>query len=94
MSKVLLINGSSHVKGCINRALIEICKILNEENIETEIIQVGQKDISGCIGCYKCQETGKCVFDDIVNEIAKKFRECDGFCGTVQINLNIKLHSI
>lgn len=78
MSKVLLINGSPHAKGCINRALIEICKILNEENIETEIIQVGQKDIRGCIGCYKCQETGKCVFDDIVNEIAKKFRECDG----------------
>ena len=77
IAKVLLINGSPHVNGCTNRAFIEICKILNEENIETEVIQIGQKDIRGCIGCYKCQEAGKCVFNDILNEIAPKFRECD-----------------
>jgi len=53
-------------------------KTLNEEKIETEIIHVGHKDIRGCIGCRKCKTTGKCVFDDIVNEIAPKFAECDG----------------
>lgn len=76
--KVLLINGSPNAKGCTNRALTEICTILNQENIETEIIHIGNKDIRGCIACYKCQEKGKCVFNDIVNEIAPKFRECDG----------------
>jgi len=76
--KVLLINGSPNAKGCTYTALTEVEKTLNEENIETEIIQVGHKDIRGCIGCRKCKTTGKCVFNDMVNEIAPKFAECDG----------------
>lgn len=77
--KVLLINGSPHVKGCVFTALNEICKVLNQENIETEMIHIGNKDIRGCIGCYQCQTAKKCVFNDVVNEIAPKFIECDGF---------------
>lgn len=76
--KVLLINGSPNAKGCTFTALTEVQKTLNEEKIETEIIHVGHKDIRGCIGCRKCEKTGKCVFNDIVNEIAPKFAECDG----------------
>lgn len=76
--KVILINGSPNAKGCTYTALVEVQKTLNQEGIETEIIQVGHKDIRGCIGCRKCKSTGKCVFDDIVNEIAPKFAECDG----------------
>lgn len=76
--KVLLINGSPNAKGCTYTALTEVQKTLNQEGIETEIIHVGHKDIRGCIGCRKCKSTGKCVFDDIVNEIAPKFTECDG----------------
>jgi len=76
--KVLLINGSPNAKGCTYTALTEVQKTLNEEKIETEIIHVGHKDIRGCIGCNKCEKTGKCVFTDIVNEIAPKFAECDG----------------
>jgi multimeric flavodoxin WrbA len=76
--KALLINGSPNAKGCTYTALTEVEKTLKEENIETEIIHVGHKDIRGCIGCRKCKTTGKCVFDDIVNEIAPKFTECDG----------------
>lgn len=76
--KVLLINGSPNAKGCTYTALTEVQKTLNEEKIETEIIHVGHKDIRGCIGCGKCEKTGKCVFNDIVNEIAPKFAECDG----------------
>lgn len=76
--KVLLINGSPNAKGCTYTALSEVEKTLNEEKIETEIIHVGHKDIRGCIGCRKCKTTGKCSFNDIVNEIAPKLAECDG----------------
>lgn len=76
--KVLLINGSPHPKGCTYTALKEVADTLNQEDIDTEIIHVGNKDIRGCIGCRKCKETGKCVFNDLVNEVALKFDECDG----------------
>lgn len=76
--KVLLINGSPNAKGCTFTALQEVANTLQEEGIETEIIHVGHKDIRGCIGCRKCKTTGKCVFDDFVNEVAPKFNECDG----------------
>ncbi len=76
--KVLLINGSPNEKGCTFTALSEVAEALNENDITTEIIQVGNKNIRGCIGCRKCKQTGKCVFDDLVNEIAPKFTDCDG----------------
>lgn len=76
--KVILINGSPHTNGCTYTALSEAAKTLNENGIDTEIIQVGNKDVRGCIACAKCREAGKCVFDDIVNEVAPKFEEADG----------------
>lgn len=76
--KVLLINGSPNRKGCTYTALSEVEKTLQENGIETEIIHVGNKDIRGCIGCRQCKKNGKCVFDDLVNEVAVKFAECDG----------------
>lgn len=76
--KVLLLNGSARANGCTARALKEVEKTLQEEGIDTETIVVGNKDIRGCISCRSCKKTGKCVFDDIVNEIAKKFEEADG----------------
>ncbi len=76
--KVLLINGSPHAKGCTYTALSEVAGALNAEGIETEIIQVGHLDIRGCIACNRCSENGRCVFDDIVNEVAQKFKESDG----------------
>ena len=79
MSKVLLINGSPHAHGCTYTALSVVADELNKAGVETEIVHVGNKDIRGCIGCYKCRELGKCVFDkDKVNEVAKKFDEADG----------------
>lgn len=60
-------------------ALHEMKKIFMEEGIETEILHIGNKNIRGCIACYSCAEKGKCVFDDVVNETASKFEECDGF---------------
>ncbi len=76
--KVLMINGSPRPNGNTSIALREMEKIFTVDGIETEIIQVGSKAIRGCIGCGKCAEAGKCVFDDAVNEIAPKFEACDG----------------
>ena len=76
--KVLILNGSPRVNGCTARALEEVSKSLNEEGIETETINVGNKDIRGCIACNSCAKTGKCVFNDIVNDIAVKFEKSDG----------------
>lgn len=76
--KVLMINGSPHKEGNTYAALKEMAKIFAEEGIESEIIQVGNKPIRGCIGCRACAEKGRCVFDDCVNEIAPKFEACDG----------------
>ena len=70
--KVLLVNGGPHKDGCTYTALSEVAKTLNEENIETEIFWVGTKPIAGCIACKICAKTGKCVFDDVVNEFVKK----------------------
>ena len=76
--KALLINGSPRVNGNTALALQEMEKVFVKEGIETEIIQIGNLDIRGCIACGRCSENGKCVFDDIVNEIAPKFQACDG----------------
>ena len=76
--KVLIINSSPHKDGCTARALKEVEKELIKNGIETINIHIGQEDIRGCIACNKCKEIGKCVFDDLVNEIAPKFEDCDG----------------
>lgn len=79
MSKVLLINGSPHEKGCTWAALDEMVKTFEKEGVETELIHIGSKAIRGCISCGKCSELGKCIFDDDpVNEVAKKFETADG----------------
>lgn len=76
--KVLLINGSPRKSGNTTIALEEMIKVFHEEGIETEMVSVGNKDIRGCIACGSCASKGKCVFDDLVNETAPKFKECDG----------------
>lgn len=76
--KVLMINGSPRLGGNTSIALKEMEKIFTQEGIETETVQIGNKDIRGCIACGRCAELGKCVFNDLVNEIAPKFQESDG----------------
>lgn len=76
--KVLILNGSPRANGNTARAIKELEKIFTSEGVETETIQVGNKDIRGCFACTSCYKTGKCIVDDIVNELAKKFEECDG----------------
>ncbi len=76
--KVLLINGSPHKNGSTYTALHEMEQIFHENGIETEMVSIGNQAIRGCIACRSCAQTGKCVFDDVVNETAAKFEECDG----------------
>ena len=76
--KVLMLNGSPRRNGNTSIALWEIEKIFVREGIETETIHLGNKDIRGCIACLSCEQKGKCVFDDLVNEVAPKFEACDG----------------
>ena len=76
--KVLMINGSPHAKGNTYTALHEMEKIFAENCIDTEIVHIGNQAVRDCIACYSCAKNGKCVFNDIVNEMATKFEACDG----------------
>lgn len=76
--KVMLINGSPHTQGNTFLALEEMRKIFVTEGIETELVQVGNKSIRGCIACGSCAAKKKCVFDDLVNETAPILKESDG----------------
>lgn len=76
--KVLLLNGSPRLNGNTEIALKEIATTLEKEGVETELIQVGNKAIRGCMACGGCRKIGKCVFDDGVNEIVEKFANSDG----------------
>lgn len=76
--QVLMINGSPRVNGNTSIALNEMEKIFHAEGIQTEILQIGNQAIRGCIACNSCRKNGKCVFDDLVNEVAPKFEACDG----------------
>ena len=78
--KVLLLNGSSNLKGCTYTALEEIAKTLQEEGIDIEIFQIGAEPLRDCIGCGGCRKGNGCVFrDDCVNEFVEKAKEADGF---------------
>ncbi len=76
--KVLILNGSPRANGNTAIAIKEMTKIFEAEGIETEVCQIGNKAIRGCIACESCGSKGKCVFDDEVNEIAQKFEQADG----------------
>mgnify|MGYP004543815199 CR=1 FL=1 len=76
--KVLMINGSPRANGNTALALKEMENIFKESGVEVETVQVGNKAIRGCIACSKCAQLGKCVFDDMVNEVAPKLESIDG----------------
>jgi len=79
--KVLLFNGSANQKGCTYTALKEVAKVLEEENVECEIVQLGSQPIRDCTGCGKCMELdNECIFkDDMINDLIKKAENADGF---------------
>ena len=75
----MLLNGSSRNDGCTDAALREVERGLNDNGIETEVVFIGNQPLSDCLACRRCAELGKCVIDDIVNEIVEKAKTCDGF---------------
>ena len=76
--KVLILNGSPRINGNTALAVREMEKVFAESGVAAETIQIGNKDIRGCIACGSCAQKGKCAFDDIVNELAPKFEAADG----------------
>ena len=76
---VLMINGSPRINGNTTIALNEMKKIFDDHTIESTIIQIGNQDIRGCIACNQCKQSGHCVFDDAVNQIAPLLEKADGF---------------
>ena len=76
--KILMLNGSPRANGNTAAALREMEMVFAAQGISTETMQVGQRDIRGCIACGRCAELGRCVFDDVVNQIAPEFEEADG----------------
>ncbi|HTY91549.1 MAG TPA: flavodoxin family protein [Methanocella sp.] len=77
--KVLLVNGSPHKNGSTHTALTEVAKTLNEEGIDTEIFWIGIKPLAGCIACKKCAKTGRCAFNDRVNDFLDIAKDTDGY---------------
>lgn len=76
--KVLMLNGSPRKNGNTSAALKEMERVFLREGVEVETVQIGARDIRGCIACYSCSKTGRCVFEDEVNQLAPKFEEADG----------------
>ena len=78
--KVLIVNGSSHVNGTTMQAVQEVEKVFHDANVDTEVIQLGNKPIRDCIQCGYCFKHGECVFkDDDVNAFVEKAKDADGF---------------
>ncbi|MDE5560683.1 MAG: flavodoxin family protein [Bacteroidaceae bacterium] len=76
--KVLVVNGSPHLKGCTDRGLREVENVLVAAGIEVVRVNIGNKDVRGCAGCGFCREHGRCVFNDQVNDAALEFAQADG----------------
>ena len=77
--KVLLVNGSPHKTGCTFTALNEVAAALEKEGIDTEIFWIGIKPLAGCTSCKTCAKTGRCMFDDTVNEFLDIAKDADGY---------------
>jgi len=75
---ILILNGSPRADGNITAAIDEMVKVFDQEGMETKIVRVGNKNVRGCLACGSCYKTGKCVIDDVVNEIAPEFEKADG----------------
>lgn len=78
MEKVLMLKGSPRAKGNIALAFHEMEQVFDELGVAHENILLGRQVVRGCVACESCRKTGKCAFDDIVNDLAGKFESADG----------------
>lgn len=76
--KVLGISGSPNENGNTAYAVRYALDILKKDGIETRFMSLAGNDIHPCIGCWKCTETGECIFDDYMTQILDGMRWCDG----------------
>lgn len=76
--KVLIINGSPRANGNTTTAVNEMVKVFEEEGVEVQVVRIGSRDVRGCMACGACAKKGRCVYDDVVNELAPLFEEADG----------------
>ena len=76
--KVLIINGSPRANGNTTTAVNEMVKVFEEEGVEVQVVRIGSRDVRGCMACGACAKKGRCVYDDVVNELAPMFEEADG----------------
>lgn len=83
--KVLVINGSPRRGGNTSIAIAEMQKVFDEAGVETKVVQVGNKDVRGCTSCYFCKKNGRCVFDDVVNEVASELEGADGLVAAAAV---------
>ena len=78
--KVLMLNGSGNANGSTRAGLDIMAEVFAADGVDSEIVCVGAKPVRDCLGCNKCAERGKCVFqDDGVNEFVEKAMAADGF---------------
>ena len=81
MTKVVAFNGSPRPQGNTSLLVQEVFTVLEENGIETEIIQIGNKKVHGCTACGKCREIqdAKChIKNDLLNQCIEKMIEADG----------------
>ena len=78
MYESYIIEWKSSCKGNTYLALEEMAKVFETQGIESEIVQVGNQGVRGCMACGYCHDHGKCVIQDVVNDLAQKFEQCDG----------------
>ena len=76
--KVLIINSSPRKDGNSSLLINEIKKVFKENDIECEVLLIGNKNIRGCIACNYCSDNGECVFKDDINKAGKILKESDG----------------
>lgn len=76
--RVLILNGSPKANGNTAFALSQMAAVFAENNVDVDTVQVGSQAIRGCTGCGSCYKTGRCVFDDLVNQVAAKLDTYDG----------------
>ena len=79
--KVVALNTSARKDGNTAILLNTVLDEFKSENMETELIQLGGKTLSGCRACYKCFETQDrhCIQKkDMLNDILDKMVLADG----------------
>jgi multimeric flavodoxin WrbA len=75
--KILGISGSPHKKGNTAFAVQYALDLLEKAGQQTEYISLSCLNINGCLGCWTCASSQKCVHNDDMENIYQSVRNCD-----------------